>query len=163
MKKIGWLLALLTLLTMGGANPAELIRLTVINKSEMEVAVQLSAIPQICVNKAEVVQGEFYYLRVPKGTKETPSSKEFTIRKDTYSMRVFYLETYDPVYGFKCNPTLPNMLQANRNLRVVVLPCGQVPRNPRAVGEGSMWKYLPYPVPDLAEFFTDYWKSRLIY
>lgn len=162
-KKIAWIIPIFALLILAGSKPVDLIRLTIINKAEMDIAVQLNAVPKVCCNMADVEQGQFYYLPVPEGTKEQPTVKVYTIERDTYLMRLYYLETYDPVYGFKCDPTLPNTMIAGRNLRVVVLPCGQIPRNPKAVGEGSMWKYLPYPIPSLSVFFSDYWKTRLIY
>jgi hypothetical protein len=162
MKKFFWLLPVLALFLMGGSDPVELIRFTIINKSESDIAIQLRGVPKVCCNKADTVQGEFYYLPVEEGSKEHPTVKVYTIAKDTYFMQLFYISTYDPVYGFECDPTVPNTLSAARNLRLVVLPCSQLP-TPWSVGEPSMWKYLPYPVPDLARFFNNYWKSRFIY
>lgn len=177
MKKLIWLLPLLALFIMGGSKPLQLVRFTVINKSGSEIAIQLNAVPQVCCNKADTVEGEFYYLPIEKGTREVPVVKVFTINKDTYNMWLFYISTYDPVYGFKCNPTVPNRLTAARNLRLVVLPCDQLPTGPsvelpfgtittgKRVGEPSMWKYIPFPVPDLAQapFFNNFWKDRYIY
>jgi hypothetical protein len=175
MKKFIWLLPVLALFLMGGSDPLELIRFTIINKSESDIAIQLNAIPKVCCNKADVDKGEFYYLPVEEGSKETPTVKIFHIAKNTYQMQLFYLSTYDPVYGYKCDPTVPNGLSAGRNLRLVVLPCNQLPTGPilnlgelrlptgRRVGEPSMWKYLPFPVPDMARLFNQYWKDRFIY
>jgi len=175
MKKFIWLLPVLALFLMGGSDPIELIRFTIINKSESDIAIQLNAVPKVCCNKADTVEGEFYYLPVEEGSKERPTVKVFMIAKDTYRMQLFYISTYDPVYGFKCEPTMPNMMSAARNLRLVVLPCNQLPTGPniilgelrlptgRRVGEPSMWKYLPFPVPDMALFFNNYWKTRYIY
>ena len=174
MKKLIWLLPVLALFLMGGSDPVELIRFTIINKSKSDIAIQLNAIPKVCCNKADVEEGEFYYLQVEEGTKEAPTVKIFTIAKDSYQMQLFYLSTYDPVYGYKCDPTVPNRLSAGRNLRLVVLPCNELPigtttvfgrtlPDGRRVGEPSMWKYLPFPVPDLALVFNNYWKDRFIY
>ncbi len=163
MKKIIWLLPLLALLLIAGSEePTDLIRLTVVNKSEREANIQLQAIPKVCCNKADVVQGEFYYLTVPKGDKFHPVTKTFTIAKDTYRMYVYYKQTYDPVYGFKCDPTVPNTLMAGRNMRLTLLPCGELPTR-CAIGEPSMWKYIPYPVKEYSVFFKEYWLNRLIY
>jgi hypothetical protein len=163
MKKIIWLLPILAILLIAGSEePTDLIRFTVINKAEREATIQLQAIPQVCCNIADVKQGEFYYLTVPKGDKDKPITKTNTIAKDTYRMYVFYKQTYDPVYGFKCDPTVPNTLMARRNLRLVLLPCGELPTR-CAIGEPSMWKYIPYPVKQYAFFRTDYWLDRLIY
>lgn len=162
MKKIYWLLPILALFLIGGSKPIELIRFTIINKSESDIAIQLNAIPKVCCNKADVEEGEFYYLQVEEGSREAPTVKVFTIAKDSYNMHLFYISTYDPVYGFKCDPTVPNRLDAARNLRLVVLPCGQLP-TPWSIGEPSMWKYIPFPVADFAKFFNDFWKDRYIY
>lgn len=174
MKKFIWLLPFLALFIMGGSDPVELIHFTIINKSESDIAIQLNAIPKVCCNVADTVKGEFYYLPVEEGSREAPTVKIYHIAKDSYLMRLFYLSTYDPVYGYKCDPTVPNRLSAGRNLRLVVLPCNQLPigtqtifgqkvPNGARVGEPSMWKYLPFPVPDLARVFNNYWKDRFIY
>jgi hypothetical protein len=163
MKKIVWLLPILALLLIAGSKePTDLIRFTVINKSDREANIQLQAVPKECCNKADQEQGEFYYLTVPRGDKENPTMKTFTIAKDTYRMYVYYTQTYDPVYGFKCDPTVPNTLMAGRNLRLVLLPCGELPTR-CAIGEPGMWKYIPYPVKQYAFLFTKYWLNRLIY
>jgi hypothetical protein len=177
MKKIIWLLPILALFLMGGSKPVELIRFTIINKAETDIAIQLNAVPKVCCNIADTDKGEFYYLPVEEGSKENPTVKIYTIEKNTYDMYLFYISTYDPVYGFKCEPTVPNMLNASRDLRLTVLPCNQLPTGklkivgrmqPKVVmepriGEPSMWKYIPFPVPDLAKFFNNYWKNRYIY
>jgi hypothetical protein len=118
-------------LALVSAAPEELVRLTLINKSGMRIAVQLRS------TEDELL---VYYLPVEAGDKQNPTSRTYTIRKDSYVMQLHYIETYDPVYGFKCYPQPPNGLLAFRNLRVVFLECGQAPPNP---GERSMVKYLP--------------------
>ena len=183
MKKIIWLLPIMALFTMGGSKPIELIRFTIINKAETDIAIQLNAVPKVCCNIADTEKGEFYYLPVEEGSKDVPTVKIYTLAKDTYQMQLFYISTYDPVYGFKCEPTVPNMLNASRDLRLVVLPCNELPIGPtekktfspllppvtvttgQRVGEPSMWKYIPFPVADLARapFFQNYWKDRYIY
>jgi hypothetical protein len=139
--------------------PDEDIQLTIINKSELEIAAQLQAESHECVNQRGSIEGNFYYLRVPAGDQENPAIKVFDIEKDTYRMQLFYLETYDPVYGFECGSTQPNALIAGHNLRLVVLPCNEQPGN---VGEPGMRKYLPNPVSSKA-FWDQYWLTRLIY
>jgi hypothetical protein len=174
MKKIIWLLPILALFIMGGSEPVALMRFTIINKSESDIAIQLNAVPKVCCNKADTKKGEFYYLPVAEGTKDVPTVKIYTLAKDTYQMHLFYISTYDPVYGFKCEPTVPNVLNASRDIRLTVLPCNQLPigtmtifgrtvPDGRRVGEPSMWKYLPFPVADLAKVFNNYWKDRYIY
>jgi hypothetical protein len=139
--------------------PIQTSPLTIINKSGKEVAVQLKARSQSCVNSCDTLEGAFYYLRVPKGDRDRPASKTFNIEQDTYSMQLFYLETYDPVYGYDCNTARPNALIARREVRLVVLPCGETPPN---VGEPGMRKYLPNSVRNRA-IFDKYWLDRLVY
>jgi len=145
-----------------GAEPADLIRLTIINKSEMEIAVQLNSLPRTCINQADTIETRFYYLPVPEGSKELPYAKVFTIESDTYTMQVFYIETYDSVYGFKCTQPPMNMIKATRNIRVVIGDCKSLPIN---AGEPSMRKYLPYPLSISEEipFIKRYWLTRFIY
>lgn len=162
MKKIVWLIALLALLLIAGSEPVDPIRLTIINKSEEDIAIQLTSKNRECCTSKEIDYGEFYYLPVLEGSRETPTTKTFIIEREQYLMQLFYLETWDPVYGFECGSTAPNTLIAQNNLRVVVLPCGEFP-GPRAVGERTMWKYIPFPVPQLAVIFNNYWATRLIY
>jgi len=163
MKKIVWLLPILALLlTAGSKKPTDLIRLTIVNKAGREAHIELRPIPKPCCNKLDTETGEYYYLTIPTGDKGSPSAKTFTIAQDTYKMFVYYKQTYDPVYGFKCDSTVPNTLSAGRNIRLTLLPCGELPTR-CAIGEPSMWKYIPYPVQQYAFFFTKYWYDRLIY
>ena len=157
MRRMLWLTCLLALLLVAGSEPVNPIRFTVINKSGMDIAVQLKGSSKACATKNETVEGAFYYLPVAEGTREKPTLKTFIIERDTYVMQVFYMETYDPVYGFKCDPTKPNPMIAARNIRLVILPCGEFPCSP---GEPTMWKYIPFPV---TQFFKRYWITRLIY
>jgi hypothetical protein len=162
MKKIIYLIPVLTLLLIGAKKPIDLVEFTIINKSGSDIAVSLKGKDWICINKCDSLKGEIYYLTVPSGDNETPSVKRFEIEKNTYGMQLYYIQTWDPVYGFKCPTPKPNALVAMRNLRLAVLPCDQTP-NCKGIGEPSMWKYLPYPVSKLLPFLNPYWKNRLIY
>jgi hypothetical protein len=130
MKKVLLLTSILALMLVS-ANPAGLVRLTLINKSGMEIAIQLHS-------KTDDLS--VYYLPVPAGDKINPAIQVYTILRDSYYMQLYYIETYDPVYGFKCYPQPPNTLIAVRNLRVTFLECDKLAPNP---GEPSMVKYLP--------------------
>jgi hypothetical protein len=163
MKIRAWLM-LLVLLIISADEPVKLIKLTLINKAEIPVAVQL-------IGQSD--NDYYYYLQVPEGDREDPQERTFTIASDYYNMQVYYVETYDPVYGFDCQPTMRNELRAVRNIRVVFLPCSltgmrfgdpdktdlngdgypdfQLPN----FGEPSMRKYLPYPVIHPFCLFTD--------
>lgn len=67
-----------------------LIRLTVINKAAIDVALRLD-------NEQQDIH---YYLSIPKGDPDAPIEKVFTIIPETYSVKAIYLETWDPVYGY---------------------------------------------------------------
>jgi hypothetical protein len=163
-KKILYLLPLLTLLLIGAKKPIDVIELTIINKAGRDIAISLKGKDWVCYNKCDTRKGEIYYLTVPAGINDTPSIKSFEIEKNTYGMQLYYIQTWDPVYGLKCPIPSPNSLAANRNLRVTVLPCDETPNAcNKAAGEPTMWKYLPYPVAKLNPFLNPYWKSRLIY
>lgn len=90
-KNIPLLLVLLTSFLFTSAfDTMHLIRLTVINKASIEVALRLD-------NEQQDIH---YYLTIPKGDPDAPIEKVFTIIPETYSVRAIYLETYDPVYGY---------------------------------------------------------------
>ena len=82
MKKALILIALLAVFVTG-ADGRDLARLTVINKSGMDIAIQLIG-PDF---------EQFYYLRIPEGDHILPATKTFTIEKAIYSMQLFYIET----------------------------------------------------------------------
>ncbi len=157
MKKILSLIALLALLLIAGSAPNPTIRLTIINKSGMDIAVQLRAAGRDYYNCGGNTDPKFYYLSVPTGDREEPVVKWFDIEEEVYSLQVFYIETWDPVYGFKCETPTATVLRAGRNLRFTVLPCDQMPRHP---GERSMWKYIPYPT---TQYFKRLWLTRFVY
>ena len=163
MKKLSIIISLLTLLLIGADLPIETIRLTVINKSESDIAIQLNSSDKECFTSKDYIDGQFYYLPVSEGSREVPNVKVFDIQKDCYAMQVLYLQTYDPVYGFKCEVPKANILIAKRNIRIVVLPCGFKHSCPKAIGEPSMWKFIPFPVPENAYLFQKYWLTRMIY
>ncbi len=147
MKKILALIALLALVTVA-ADKVRTFRLTVINKSEKPIAIRLFGTED---------EDHLYYLNIPEGSRDVPQVSEFDIASDFYNMQLYFIETWDPIYGFSCRQPLPNILVMARNVRIVVLPCNQTPGNP---GEPSMRKYLPYPVFGKLH---RYWIYRYIY
>lgn len=72
----------------------------------------------------------------PKNTLPNYVVKEFTIYPDKYSIKVYYVELWDPVYGTHCSAAT-QMVEAFHNTRVVVLVCTYSPPNH---GEASMVK-----------------------
>jgi hypothetical protein len=166
LKKIRYLLPLLTLLLIGAKKPLDPVEFTIINKAGRDIAISLKGKDRVCANKCDTWKGEIYYLTVPTGNKDGPSSKTFEIEMNTYGMQLYYLQTWDPVYGLKCPIPAPNTLMAHRNIRLTVLPCDQIPMGRtlgKAIGEPTMWKYLPFPIAKLLPFLNPYWKFRMIY
>lgn len=129
MKRMMLLLALFSLALLAaspwaGGRPAVL---TVINKSGLAVEISLSG--------AELENT--YYLRVPAGDRTAPTVKTFEIVRDQYTSTLYYVELWDPVYGYSCSRD-SQRLDLTRNVRVVVTECD---RNASAPGESSMLKY----------------------
>lgn len=106
-------LSLLGVLSLG-ASSGTLVRLTVVNRAAMPIAVQL--------NGQE--EEEFYYLKVPSGTNNSPVTKIFTVVRDKYTAIVYYLEYWDPVYGFKCSGGSAT-IDLNRSGKLTVKECTQ--------------------------------------
>ena len=125
-------LAFLCLLSVGAyPKPAKLIRLTVVNRSGLPVEIGLTG---DLVDKYN--QHITYYLRLQKNDPRGDLIREFTIVPDKYSMKFYYVELWDPVYGTHCDsPTLT--VEAYHNTRVVVPVCTYTPPNK---GEPSMVK-----------------------
>jgi hypothetical protein len=161
-KKILYLLPLLTLLLIGAKQPIDLVEFTIINKAGRDIAISLKGKDWPCISQCDTSKGEIYYLTVPAGDRDGPSVKTFEIEKNTYGMQLYYIQTWDPVYGFKCPIPAANALMATRNLRLTVLPCDQTP-NCKGIGEPTMWKYLPYGLTTPNRFLNLYWFTRLIY
>jgi len=128
----------------------------------MDIAIRLTSKSYECANSKEIVNGDFYYLTILEGSRELPNTKTFDIQKNDYAMQLFYLETYDPVYGYQCNTPAMNVLLARRNIRLVVLPC-DFKMGPKQVGEPSMRKYLPFANKTYGFLFQKYWLTRMIY
>jgi hypothetical protein len=141
MRKTILVIALLSLFLISAA-PENTIRLTLRNKTGMDIAVQL-------------INGDYndfdylYYLNVAEGDRQYPTEKHFDIAPGIYNMQVFYLDTWDPVYGFKCDDSLPIQLNARKNMRVTVIECGREPPN---WGEPTMTKFYYWVFPP--------WNSR---
>jgi len=94
-----------------------LVEITVINKSGLPVEMSLTG------SNAE----NFYYLRIPKGDRDAPLEKTFTLLPDVYRATVYYIEPWDPVYGYDCS-SKSDTLNANHKLRVTILECTRTTR-----------------------------------
>jgi hypothetical protein len=131
-RKTLFVLALLSLLLVGSyPKPAKLVRLTVINKSGLPVEIGLTG---NLVDKFN--QHITYYLRLQKNDPRGDLVREFTIVPDKYSMKFYYVELWDPVYGTHCGSTTLTV-EAYHNVRVLVPDCKITPPNK---GEPSMVK-----------------------
>ncbi|MBN2547638.1 MAG: hypothetical protein JXB15_00660 [Anaerolineales bacterium] len=131
MKKLLCVLVLFSVL-LSASTTVDLVRLTLVNKSDMPIAVEL----------AGIYQETYFYLDVAQGSRIAPVEREFTIPRDAYTLRLYYLETYDPVYGFKCSATATS-LEIMSNTRIIFLPCGEQPPNP---GERTLLKFWPFRI-----------------
>lgn len=121
------LLALLSI-ALVGARPIRMVQLTLVNKSGLEVHVRLTG----------SCDENVYYLRLPAGDRLLPAEKTFTIAPDTYTMQPYYIELWDPVYGYQCEGSKQQKLLLNHQTRVVIAECDRTPPNG---GESSMLKF----------------------
>ena len=126
--------------------PNHLVRLTVINKADIEVALRLE-------NERYDLS---YYLSIPKGDPDDPVEKTFTIVPAVYTISATYLETYDPVYGYPyCGgKSLGGSYNLTVHSRMVIPACktsfaagGDVGfwklGTQLAGGRGKQFRYLP--------------------
>ena len=128
MKKILLIASLLTLILIAaGPKPPKLVRLTVVNKSGLPLEISLTG----------SCEDNYYYLRVPEGDRLFPTKKVFTVAPDMYSARLYYIELWDPVYGYSCS-SKSQQLDVRHNTRVMVLECDRTPACP---GETSIVKF----------------------
>ena len=128
------LFGILMLLFLTSARPVGLVQLTVVNKSGRPLGIRLDEI-----NPCDKQQALFYYLNVPKGDSLQPAEKTFTIIPERYKMQVYYIEFYDPVYGWSCSsPTSGTLEASHSNTRLVFLKCGRRPPN---AGEAGLGKF----------------------
>ena len=133
MKRIFLTTAILALVLLGATpKPIRLVRLTIANKSGLDIEVELTG------SFYEDDEDYHYYLRVPEGSRSSPTERVFTILPDKYKMSVYYVELWDPVYGTKCSGSSSQTVDATRNVKVVVSKCTWTPPN---AGEPSMLKY----------------------
>lgn len=115
MRKTFWIaLVLLSLLSIGATYRAgKLLRLTIINKSGMELEIKLTG------SEDE----NFYVLRVPAGERNDPTEKVFTVAPDTYQIDPYYVELWDPVYGSSCGSSSQRTLAITRKTRITFFEC----------------------------------------
>lgn len=143
MKKIILILVFLSLLSLTvltAFEPSPRAQLTIVNKSEVKLGIQLID-PQDDEN--------LYFLTIEKGDRTDPEEKTFEIKPAMYSMIVYYMETWDPVYGY---PTcgglvLKSRLFARGKQRLVFTKCGVMPVNSGEPTMMKFWFYTPFFYP----------------
>jgi hypothetical protein len=138
--------ALLSLLLVATCpKPNKLIRLTVVNKSGLPVEIGLTG--NSIINQYN--QHTVYYLRIQKNDPRGDTIREFTIVPDKYSVKVYYVELWDPVYGTRCG-SLSQSVEAYHNTRIIIPVCTIRPPNkgePSIVkigGQRQCPKYRPF-------------------
>jgi hypothetical protein len=100
------LLVILASLLLTSAIPTRLVRLTLINKSDYDVFIRLRGSP---------VTNAFYYLTIPKGSRDNPTVKVFTVMADSYKRLTW-----------QCNGLrAAGELFIDGNTRLTFLPCGE--------------------------------------
>jgi len=100
------------------AGPIKPVRLTVVNKSGLPLEIRLTG-----------ENDNSYYLRVPTGNREFPTEQKFSIVPDTYRMQPYYIELWDPVYGYRCGGAGTKTVYAQRNIKITFLECNYTPRH----------------------------------
>jgi hypothetical protein len=127
MKKIYMLIGMLALLLIAcKTTPAKLVRLTIVNKSGMDIELTLTG-TEICDANGNETENS-YFLRVVKGNRTEPAEKTFTVISDTYQINAYFDELWDPVYGNSCE-NRQSRVDVTHNTRVVVFECSVTPPN----------------------------------
>jgi hypothetical protein len=117
-KALLFLCALTMLITGTGGIPVKRVRLTLVNKSGMDIEVSLTGQDY----------EQFYYLKVPEGDRLTLSERMFTVVPDTYQVNAYFVELWDPVYGASCEDR-QSIVDITHNTKIIVMECDQTPPN----------------------------------
>jgi hypothetical protein len=123
-----FLIALIALPLISGAGKgSNYAAITIINKSGQEIS----------ISPISIDNSRIFYFTIPKGDRVTPYEYKFTLEKDIYRFRVYYMETYDPKTGHLCQRNRTSRLEAFRNIRITVTECVG---SPPTRGEPTMVK-----------------------
>jgi hypothetical protein len=112
--------------------PGKQYELRVINRSGVPLAIKLTGISDSTA---------FYYLHVPKGDRDWPYDKTFAIASGEYQMSVYYIEIYDPVYGYSCSSAPSSTLTMTRQIVIYFNECGVRPRHGGEPAQMKYWKW----------------------
>jgi hypothetical protein len=120
MKKMIMVISLLAMwLVSAGPGYQWLVELTVINKSGMAIEISMQ----------DTDQENIYYLRIPQGDMTNPAEKTYTVVRATYTATLYYVELWDPVYGYSCS-SKSQSIDAQHKVKVVVFPCNKTISQP---------------------------------
>lgn len=120
MRKILLTLSILGLFFEGSAPGYKwLVQLTIINQSGLPVEISLKTADE----------DNIYYLRIPRGDRTNPVEKTYTIVPAVYQATLYYVELWDPVYGYSCS-SKSQSINANRKLQLVVFECNRTIAKP---------------------------------
>lgn len=129
------LIAVILALFLMGSKPVnkKLVRLTIINKSGVELFIRLDNL------ETDYEEEILYNFTIPEGDRDNPTVIEYTIYEDVYNVTMQYVREWDPVYQYSPCDLTPHYTQliADRNHRWVFTECSQKPPRP---GEPSMDK-----------------------
>lgn len=112
--------------------PGKQYELRVVNKSGVKLAIKLTGISD---------ENAYYYLHVPKGDMDFPYEKTFAIASGDYNMSVYYIEIYDPVYGYSCGSAPSITLNMTRQVEIIFNTCGVRPRHGGEPSQMKYWKW----------------------
>jgi hypothetical protein len=104
-----------------------LVKLTVINKSGLPIEISLQTSDQ----------ENIYYLRLPEGDTTNPSEKTYTVVPAVYTATLYYVELWDPVYGYSCS-SKSQSIDAQHQVQITVFPCNKTIAKP---GEDPKLKF----------------------
>lgn len=123
MKKIHLLVILIASLLSMASESLHTVDLTVINKSEVDIGLMLNSMTD---------DDRWYYFTIPagfpdepQGTAPTYTERNFEIVRDYYTSVAYFMEPYDPVYGYPyCgNKTVASRLEATHSVKLVFNSC----------------------------------------
>ena len=104
-------------------------RVTVINKSGVPVEVRLTG----------KCWEQIYYMRLEEGDRVNPTETVADVIPDQYRFEIFFIELWDPVYGYECGEGT-NSAVVDQRTRLTVLECSyKTPNN------GERPSILKYP------------------
>ena len=132
MKKVSLILLLVILVSVAlmAATPFKLLRVKFINKSGHVVYLKLEG----------QTSDQFYYLTIPKGTKEIPEETDFTITADVYDRTMWYGEGDLGCEGVSNS----GELWLVQNSKFVFTPCNQYLTVNQGQGEPTWGEKIVY-------------------